>query len=150
LAENLYPEGSDEAGYLRDMNAAWYSLFLIERMEPDVGICVKDVIRHTTHLLIDFGFSQSALPGKLMASRVVPQTGFIMTTGASLPLSDAMAAGNRALSRIVRKYWNKNSRPRILSFELEKYLAKSIVVAAVHSGLTRHVRYRDPGEPIER
>src|SRR5882724_8860101 len=41
LTEHVYPDGSEEANHLHDMNNAWYSLFVIERMGPGVGAHVR-------------------------------------------------------------------------------------------------------------
>ena len=81
LARNPPLEGSEESLLLQGMSKAWYSLFGVEVVEPGAGVRVQDVFRQTKYLLIDIGLSRSAVPGALLATRVIPADGFLMTTG---------------------------------------------------------------------
>jgi hypothetical protein len=68
IADNAFLAGLEEADQLRAMNESWYSLFTVDRVEQNVGIRIRDMFRKTTHLLIDFGLSQSAQVGGVMAA----------------------------------------------------------------------------------
>jgi len=92
---------------------------------------------------------QSGGPGNLLASRVVPMDGFIMSTGAILPLGADLESCNRPIADIVKRYGGKNNDvPRHLSAAEERNLARSIISTGVNNGLTRRVRYRDAGQPL--
>src|SRR3954471_22713290 len=69
------------------MMRAWYSLFQVEAAVPGVGAHVQDILRQRSRLLIDLGLAQSVTPGVLIATRVFPHDGFLMTGGAPLPLA---------------------------------------------------------------
>jgi hypothetical protein len=147
LAQNSPPEGSDEALLWHAMTKAWYSIFAVEKVEPGAGVRVQDVFRHTEHLLLDIGFGQSAAPGYLLGSRVKPMDGFIMTTGAALPLTGDVARGATLIGELTKVFFGKNSASLgQMAARQEKELARAIISAALSRGASSRIRYLNPVE----
>ena len=78
--------GSGYDAVLATKKLAFYSLFQVEEIVPDVGIHVHDILYGRRHFLADVGFSQTAVRGAVLATRVLPAGDFIMTAGAALPV----------------------------------------------------------------
>ncbi len=77
---------SDEMTCLRAMQHATYTLIAVLRVEPGVGCHVRNLFTEETRLLVDIGFSETAQPGVLIATRLLDFGGFVATGGAALPL----------------------------------------------------------------
>lgn len=143
LAEQPPPEGSDELLVMQGKAKAWYSLFGVVAVERGAGVRVEDIFRQTEHLLIDLGFAQTAVPGVLLATRVFPMDGFIMTTGASLPLSGGAAERDHLIQAVSKTAFAKN----IASFDnltpqQEQALARAIITTALSWGASEQIRYQ--------
>jgi hypothetical protein len=68
------------------MQHATYVLVVVLRVEPGVGCQIRNLYTGETLLLADIGFSKTAQPGTLMATRLLNFGGFVATSGAALPL----------------------------------------------------------------
>src|SRR3989304_2643233 len=77
---------SDEMACLRAMQHATYALVAVLRVDPGVGCHVRNLFTEETRLLVDIGFSETAQPGTLMATRILDYGDFVTTSGAALPL----------------------------------------------------------------
>ena len=77
---------SDEMACLRAMQHATYALVAVLRIEPGVGCHVRNLFTEETRLLVDIGFSETAQPGAVIATRLLDFGGFVATGGAALPL----------------------------------------------------------------
>jgi len=86
LAEHPPEPGSDHEALLIAKKHAFYSIFQVERIVPNVGVHVHDILRNRWQFLADVGFSQTAVVGVVLATRVLPFEEFIMTAGAALPV----------------------------------------------------------------
>ena len=72
---------SDKMTALREMTRACYSIFQITDVEKGVGIAVEDLLRNESHFIADIGFGSSASRYMMLASRVIPTDGFLVTGG---------------------------------------------------------------------
>jgi len=142
LLENRPPEGSDELRLLRSLQKAHYTIFDMET--PILGLGVRGFIgpEKTPILLIDIGFSQTAVPGMAMATRLhSPGDGWWMTTGAALPLND------EAMDRIIDGIEQYKRRHGV---EPPAHERTTIMVrACVSSGASRQIVYGKPGQRLE-
>ena len=77
---------SDEMDCLRAMQHATYSLVAVLRVEPGVGCQVRNLFTDETRLLVDIGFSRTAQPGAVIATRLLDFGDYIATSGAALPM----------------------------------------------------------------
>jgi hypothetical protein len=85
LADHPAAPGSDQEAVLAAKQRSFYSLFQVEGIVPDMGVHVRDILRDGRQFLADVGFSQTAVKGLVLATRVLPFEDFIMTAGAALP-----------------------------------------------------------------
>jgi hypothetical protein len=86
LIESPPDPESEEMTCLRAMQHAIYSLFIVESVERGFGVTVRDSRSNETLLVVDIGFGNSAEPGLVVASRLLPLDGFSVTGGAALPI----------------------------------------------------------------
>lgn len=77
---------SDEMACLHAMQHATYTLVAAQRVEPGVGCHVRNLFTEETRLLVDIGFSKTAQPGVVIATRLLDFGGFVVTSGAALPV----------------------------------------------------------------
>src|SRR6266545_7024430 len=80
--------GTDELVMLEAALAARYTVLLVKKAVPGVGVEVTDALRGQPFLLVDVGLSTTAVPGLGLATRVMMADGIHMTTGAALPILD--------------------------------------------------------------
>jgi hypothetical protein len=86
LCDSPPDHDSDEMDCLRAMQHASYSLVAVLHVEPGVGCQVRNLFTDETRLLVDMGFSRSAVPGAVMATRLLDFGDYIATGGAALPI----------------------------------------------------------------
>jgi hypothetical protein len=102
LEDNPPDPESDEFACLQAMRDAKYALLIVTSIEPGVGCHIENLFTDETRLLVDIGFSQTARPGLLLATRLLDFGAFVTTTGAALPLrilkDDEIDAWKRKLS----------------------------------------------------
>jgi hypothetical protein len=85
-------QDADEALVLKALCASRFSVFrVIGRHEP-AGLLIEDLMRGGELWLLDEGLEQCMQPGALLATRVAPIEGFVVTCGAVIPI-DREAAG---------------------------------------------------------
>jgi hypothetical protein len=84
LAETPLETGSDEYRVARAMSESFYALLMVEQVRSGIGVLVLDILRERSFLLMDLNFSHTAVPGVVIATRVLPFDGFAITTGAPL------------------------------------------------------------------
>jgi hypothetical protein len=142
LAEAPFPPDSDEMLLLQAHARAIYSLFLVEGVEPGVGVRVRDLFRSQEHFLHDVGFSQTVERGAVLAGRIVSAGDVTMTTGAVLPFAQVPEA---QLADFVSGYLPKfkaiSSAPS--SPEGSSELATMLIQTSLQGGGADHVRYED-------
>lgn len=148
LAEDPYPADSDEMVFLKALTGAYHSVFVVESVERGVGVEVRDAFRGDNHFVLDLGFSTTASPGAVMATRIiVPEGTFAMTTGAGLPVGRLPAAGREEwLSQMAAARpsgWAAKWSPE----EVGKATAE-IIRSCLQHGASSHIVYQDaPGVP---
>jgi hypothetical protein len=138
LEENPPPEGSLELRLLRSMQNSHHTIFEVQAVIPGFGVRGLDGPRKTPRVLVDLGFSTTAVPGLALATRIhSPGEGWWMTTGASLPLNE------KALDRIIRDLEDHEGRRGALPTEQER--ATIIIRACVAAGASRSIAYANVG-----
>ena len=84
LAKQPYPAGSDQALLLVAMSRARYSLFQVESVAEGLGVNCRDILRGDGGTIVDEGLGNTAVPGVIVAGRLVVLPELSMTTGAGL------------------------------------------------------------------
>jgi SEC-C motif-containing protein len=143
LAESPPPSESEQMILLQAMREARYSLFVIERKEPGVGIHVRDLIRDEELFLMDVNFSQSADDGVVLAGRIYSPEGITQSTGATLPIG-VLSPANREMILHSLTSLAQSERYHDPSPAQASELAASLIKACLKLGAGEHVRYEDP------
>jgi hypothetical protein len=146
LEKSPPPADSAEMVALQTMTHAYYSLFLITDVERGVGVSVQDLLRDETGFIVDIGFGNTAQRHMMLASRIIPTGGFLMTGGAGLPV-DPFAA-----RRISNELKRMKQTPETFDFHQitprqEADLAALIIRTCRDSGVSSHIAYAEPGSP---
>jgi hypothetical protein len=129
---------SDEMDFLRAMQHARYSLFIVEWAEPGLGIGARDLLRDDNVLIVDMGFGSSGKPGLVFASRLLFHDGFSMSTGAALPIG-IVPANERDI--LVKELSAVTAVDKDGCFD-----PASLTRTCLRNGSSSHVRYEDaPG-----
>jgi len=96
-----------ERDILNALISSYTSLFKIESTHRDEKVIIlKDILNERDEIkLTDIGFSETASPGMLLFTRIVPFENFNMTSGLSFPFpADREEYLLRRYRRIKRKY----------------------------------------------
>jgi hypothetical protein len=125
---------SDEMACLHAMQHATYSLVAVLRVEPGVGCHVRNLFTEETRLLVDMGFSKTAKPGLVMATRLLDFGDYIATGGAVLPM------GILASDELER--WQQKLRAGV---DDDHFDPAELIRACLERGASSHVRYAESG-----
>jgi hypothetical protein len=128
---------SDEMACLQAMQRAIYTMIVVLRIEPDVGCQIRDLFSGETRLLADIGFSQTAQPGLLFATRLLDFGRFVTTTGAALPVG--------ILSSDQLDEWQRRLRA---GAENGRCDPADLIRKCVERGASSRVRYADAAEQV--
>jgi hypothetical protein len=135
--------GTDAQAVLAGMRQAFFSLFQVSRVVKGLGVCVTDILRDGEHLLADVNLGESAVEHMVLASRVLPFDGFIMTTGAPLPVSVEVLKW--VVANLERDDLTTEDL-RAMSSEGWSQIEISVMRACLHHTDDEHIKYQDvPG-----
>lgn len=98
LREHQADDDSLKSECLRRMQNAEYGIHLVESTEPQLGVHVRDVVRGTKRLLIDFGLANTVSSGMAIATRLIHFDAFSMSCGAPLVIP---TGGRRDLRKML-------------------------------------------------
>lgn len=124
---------SEEMVCLQAMRGAKYAWVVVTGIEPGVGCHIKNLFTDETRLLVDVGFSRTAQPGVLLATRLLDFGAFVTTTGAALPMGilkgNELDAWQRKLSTGV---YDEHEDPAPL------------IRGCLEQGASSYVRFEEP------
>lgn len=136
LCDSLPDPDSEEMDCLQAMQHATYSMVVVLGVEPGLGCVIRNLFTDETRLLVDMGFSRSARPGLLLATRLLDFDDFLATGGAALPLGilheDEIQEWQRRISAGVQE---------------DDYDPAPIIRTCLKQGASSHVRYEDAPAP---
>jgi hypothetical protein len=143
-----HPPGleSDQEEVLTAKKRSFFSLFQVERIVPQVGVHVHDLLRDRRHFLADVGFSQTAVKGLVLATRALPFGNFLTTSGAPLPM-DADTLANIFRMLALQRPWQDIEG-------MSKQEMADVTAAVIHLCLkassSREISYQQPFETAHR
>lgn len=133
---------SDEMTYLRSMQSATYSLFVVESVEPGLGVIVRDLISPKILLVVDMSLGSSAQPGLFFASRLLHCDEFSFTSGTALPIAVIPAQEREALAKKLFGMAKRDDRGY--------FDPGPLIHTLLSMGCSSHVGYADvPGVPTK-
>jgi hypothetical protein len=143
MLEDSPPSDPDEPALLRADAHAYYSIFQVVEVERGAGVTVEDTLRGGTQFVTDVSFGQSARQGYLLAGRVIPVDGFLMSGGAMLPV--AGRAAHRVAEAMVEPVPRDTDFTRLTRTQ-EADLTAMIIRACLEGGASEQIMYATPGE----
>jgi hypothetical protein len=104
LLDSPPPPDSAEIRLLQARIAARYSLFMVDKALPGVGVELSDLTRPARYPLMDVSLGNAARPGIVVAMRIMEVEGIFMSSGASI------GADGSAFLRVVAELDRTNER----------------------------------------
>jgi hypothetical protein len=131
-------EGSIEQRLLRSLQHARFTLFTVTDVEPGLGVHGRATHLDEPCFLADVGFSKTAVPGVIFATRLhTPSEGWYITTGAPLPVNAETGA---TIAENLRNYvWQNGVGPEDTQF------SALVIRACLAHGASHSVRYGSVG-----
>lgn len=130
------PEDSIEFRILRSMQKSHHTILNVEEASPGLGVSAFDTAMDQSILVVDKGFSMTATPGMMLATRIYSvYEGWWVTTGAALPVT------SESLERIWRE-----QKEHAREFEREptdNEWATLVTRACLASGASQNIGYVD-------
>ena len=123
---------SDEMTCLHAMQNATYSLVAVLRVEPGVGCHIRNLFTEETRLLVDTGFSKTAQPGAVIATRLLDFGGFVATGGAALPVG--------ILDNDELDEWQRKIRAGV---DDDHFDPASLIRTCLQRGASSNIRYEE-------
>jgi hypothetical protein len=132
---------SDEAMLLQAMLKARYSLFLVDGLERGNHIILRDILANDRVDLIDVGLSQTGMPGRILAGRILPMGDFYMSSGTMIPLPEGVYEAS--IRPIIDKFMGDEAAKKPLSRTQEAAFVARVIRVALHAGGADNVFYTD-------
>jgi hypothetical protein len=144
LREKAPAAGTDERLILETKLSARHSIFQVQEAEPGVGVLFRDMLRDVEEFVWDVGFSHTALPGGLIASRLYSPGEITLSTGAALPV---YAERVTDLLAKVAPYVDPATGLVDFSDPLKaSEIAIAIIADCVKSGASASIRYAETSQ----
>lgn len=104
IEQSSLEQVSDEMMMLKAFRESFFSICQVNRTEKGDLCYVEDILRRQHIVLMDVGLGSSAVPGILIAARLMkmPSSNYYMTTGAPVPIQEKQAID--AVETILRKF----------------------------------------------
>lgn len=136
LEDNPPPENSLEFRILRSMQKSHHTILRVEEASPGLGVRVFDTTMDRSILIVDKGFSMTATPETMLATRIYSvYEGWWVTTGAALPVT------SESLERIWQE--QKDHARRFEREPTDIEWATMVTRACLASGASQHIGYVD-------
>jgi hypothetical protein len=129
---------SDEMTLLRAMQHATYSLVAVLNVERGVGCRIRNLFTEETRLLVDMGFSKTAQPGAVIATRLLDFGDFVTTGGAALPVG--------ILDEDELDAWQRKIRA---GADDDHYDPAPLIRACLQKGASSNIRYEGLNAQLE-
>lgn len=127
-------DGSDEMAYFQAMISARFSLFRIVEIIPHEGAQLLDMLSGGEARLMDIGLASAAVPGLLVAGRLLTLEDFQMSSGTLIPVAEPVF--EELMKPVIQKFLPDGSTPG--SSELSPAQAAAfeaqILRIAIHQG----------------
>ena len=139
---------SDELTCLQALQHSIYSLFIVEAVERGVGVHVRDLRYNAELFLVDFGIGSSAVPGLILATRIISVAGLHMTGGAAIPL------GQLPDEEVDSQFWQ--TMTTYLQSLSDDFDPAMFIRESLRAGMGSQIQFHDVGEtsigqpPVER
>ncbi len=148
IADSQLDADSDEYVVARAMSESFHTLVQVEDVLPGVGVRANDLMGNKQFLLVDMGFSETAVKGIVIAARILPFEDFVMTSGAPLPVDQETLS--EILNFAVEQFGSsENSKYITLDTQQKTDLTAAIIRICLETDSSDQIKYEDVGaEPV--
>lgn len=141
MVKNQPDPDSDESIVLRTMLDSFYTLVQVEHIIEGVGIQVHDILSDSKSLLVDIGFSETAVEGLVIATRIIPFEDFIMTSGTALPINADILA--EIMDLLTKRFDGGPEKFRDYSAEQKADLSASVIHLCLEADASSGIAYKE-------
>lgn len=118
------PHDHEDREVLQSMTRGYYSFFRVLETERALGLWAWDILQDKQVYIVDIGLGTSVSRNSILASRVFPFDDYLITGGASLPISMGMM--ETIIKHLVSVYGSEFN-PLSITPAQEKELAKTTI-----------------------
>ena len=148
LAKQPYAAGTDQALLLDAMSRARYSLFQVESVAEGLGVNCRDILRGDGGTIVDEGLGNTAIPGVIVAGRLVVLPEWSMTTGATLAIdADTLEDIKNVLADGIQGIGQADFND--LTHQEAAVLSSTIIRRALARGIPSRGTTQEPGRSGE-
>jgi len=142
LRDTPPPGGSDELRILHSLQKSRHSILQVKSRIPGLGVEALEGDARTPIALVDIGFSQTAKPGKALATRLHSPSGeWHMTTGTALPVNAEVL---ERLTEIFADYRERHGQD-----PPERERAMIVIRECLRAGVSQNIQYGNAGETFD-
>ena len=142
------PVDADDRHVLEGMCEAQHSLFIVNSIEPGIGLHLRDLLHDTEVFMVDINFSRSVHEDTAMASRLLTIDGVAFSTGATLPLGVILPAGRQDfIEGFADKF--KAKAQACASGQDYSEVTALLIRTCLAAGATARVHYVNAGEKVD-
>ncbi len=143
LAESPPPADSDEMVLLQALRQSRFCVVAVDSAEPEIGVHGRDLLRDVPLFLLDIGFSRAAVPGMVLATRVMAPEGNYRTTGAALPVGVLSPAQQAEYVHGLAAIF-KGMDLRKLSPQQTSEFSATVIRVCLEQGAAKQIQYIEP------
>jgi len=132
---------SDEYVVLKAMSESFYTLVQVEHVLPGVGVRADDLLGEKQFLIIDLGFSKTAIEGLVLATRLLSFADFTMTSGA--PLAVAPETLSEILDITLQQFGTEDGEYINIDIQQIPDLNAAIIRLCLKNESSLHTKYKD-------
>ncbi len=100
LETHITTLSNEEKSVYGILKNAFFAVLRIDSVLIEGGIAAFDLIREEYYILFDESLARTAQPGMLLVCHLVKQSDFVLTTGASIPLSQRHETREKVLNNL--------------------------------------------------
>ena len=141
MADSPPASNSDEYVVLKAMAESFYTLVQVEHVLPGVGVRADDLLGDKQFLIIDLGFSETAIEGIVLATRLLPFADFTMTSGA--PLAVDPETLSEILDVTLQQFGAEDGEYINIDMQQKPDLTAAIIRLCLKNESSVHTKYRD-------
>lgn len=147
MADFQLDVGSDEYVVVKAMSESFHTLVQVEDVLPEVGVRANDLMGDKQFLIIDMGFSETAIKGIVIAARILPFEDFVMTSGAPLPVDRKTLS--EILDSVFQQYGSEDGKYITVDMQEKADLTAAIIRLCLEKDSSYQIEYEDVGvEPV--
>jgi hypothetical protein len=142
IADSQLDPDSDKYTIVRAMSESFYTLVQVWDVLPEVGIRINDLLAEKEYLLIDMGFSQTAVKELALSTRLIPFDDFVMTSGAALPI-DSKEMLLEIFNELLPQYGNTDGEYISFNSKQRADLTAAIIHLCLENDMSSQIKYED-------